>query len=81
LCLELLEENKNNPDVASVYVEMIELKKIFDKIEIKTSKIEAVTDKSTNVTTLKSTSKQIVTPEVFKELTEKIRSIRSNFIM
>ena len=81
IVLKLLEENKNNPDVASVYVEMIELKKIFDKIEIKTSKIEAVTDKSTNVTTLKSTSKQIVTPEVFKELTDKIRSIRSNFIM
>jgi len=81
IVLKLLEENKNNPDVASVYVEMIELKKVFDKIEIKTSKIEAVTDKSTNVTTLKSTSKQIVTPEVFKELTDKIRSIRSNFIM
>ncbi|HOK50772.1 MAG TPA: hypothetical protein PLD12_02715 [Bacteroidales bacterium] len=81
IVLKLLEENKNNPDVASVYVEMNELKKIFDKIEIKTSKVEAVTDKATNVTTLKSTSKQIVTPEVFKELTEKIRSIRSNFIM
>ncbi|MCX7985855.1 MAG: hypothetical protein N2662_02815 [Bacteroidales bacterium] len=81
IVLKLLEENKNNPDVASVYVEMNELKKIFDKIEIKTSKIEAVTDKSTNVTTLKATSKQVVTPEVFKELTEKIRSIRSNFIM
>lgn len=81
IVLKLLEENKNNPDVASVYVEMNELKKVFDKIEIKTSKIEAVTDKATNVTTLKSTSKQIVTPEVFRELTDKIRSIRSNFIM
>ncbi|MGC8802709.1 MAG: hypothetical protein ACP5PS_02905 [Bacteroidales bacterium] len=81
IVLKLLEENKNNPDVASVYVEMNELKKVFDKIEIKTSKIEAVTDQATNVTTLKSTSKQIVTPEVFKELTDKIRSIRSNFVM
>lgn len=81
IVLKLLEENKDNPDVASVYVEMNELKKIFDKIEIKTSKIEALTDKTTNVTTLKSESKQMITPEVFKELKDKVKAIRSNFTL
>jgi hypothetical protein len=81
IVMKLLEENKNNPDVATVYVEMNELKKVFDKIEIKSSKIEPVLDKKTNVTTLKSESKQIVTPQTFKELTDKVRAIRNNFTM
>jgi hypothetical protein len=79
--LKLLDENKQNPDVASLIVEMNELNKIFDKIEIKTSKIEVVADAQTNVTTLKSESKISITPEVFKELSEKVKSIRSNFVL
>ncbi len=81
IVLKLLEENKSNPDVASVYVEMVDLKKVFDKIELKTSKIETQVDKKTNVTTLKSESKMNVSPEVFKELTNKVRAIRSNFVL
>jgi hypothetical protein len=81
IVLKLLDENKANPDVASLIVEMNDLKKIFDKIEIKSSKIEAETDTKTNVTTLKSESKVTITPETFKELTEKVKSIRSNFVL
>lgn len=81
IVLKLLNENKENPDVASLIVEMNELKQIFNKIEIKTSKIQAVPDNKTNVTTLKSVSKVSVTTETFQELTEKVKTIRANFIL
>ena len=81
IVLKLLDENKHNPDVASLIVEMNELNKIFDKIEITTSKIEAVPNEKTNVTTLKSKSKINITVEVFRELTAKVKAIRSNFVL
>jgi hypothetical protein len=75
------DEVKDNPDVATVKNEMVELKKIFDKITIKTSKIEPVYDKNTKVTTLKSKSEIEITADVFKELTNKVKATRSNFIL
>jgi len=75
------EEVKDNPDVASVKNEMVELKKIFDKITIETTKIEPVYDQNTKVTTLKSKSKIDITPDIFKELTNKVKATRSNFIL
>jgi hypothetical protein len=81
IMLKLLDENKSNPDVASLIAEMNDLKKVFDKIEIKTSKIEAVTDNKTNVTTLKSQSKNNMNISIFKELTQKVKSIRNNFVL
>jgi hypothetical protein len=81
IVLKLLNENKDNPDVSSLIVEMNDLKKVFDKIEIKSSKIQAVTDNKTNVTTLKSESKNDLTPEVFIELVDKVKSIRNNFVL
>ncbi len=81
IVLKLLNENKENADVASLIVEMNELKKIFNKIEIKSSKIQVVTDNKSNVTTLKSVSKVNVTTETFQELTDKVKAIRNNFIL
>lgn len=81
IVLKLLAENKQNPDVANLIVEMNDLKKIFDKIDIKSSKIQAVTDEKTNVTTLKSKSKITVSNETFNELTDKIKTIRNNFVL
>jgi hypothetical protein len=81
IVLKLLNENKDNPDVSSLIVEMNDLKKVFDKIEIKSSKIQAVTDNKTNVTTLQSESKNDLTPEVFVELVDKVKSIRNNFVL
>ncbi len=75
------DEVKDNPDVASVKNEMVELKKIFDKITIKTSKIEPVYDQNTKVTTLKSKSEIEITTDVFKELSNKVKATRSNFIL
>lgn len=81
IVVKLLNENKENPDVASLIVEMNELKQIFDKITITTSKIEPVTDKNTNVTTLKSESDVKYSNATFIELTDKVKAIRNNFIL
>jgi hypothetical protein len=81
IVLKLLNENKENPDVTTLTTEMNELKQIFNKIDIKTSKIQVVPDKNSNVTTLKSVSTVNVTTETFKELTEKVKAIRNNFIL
>ena len=81
IVLKLLDESKSNPDVASLIIEMNELKKIFDKIDIKSSKIETETDAKTNVTLLKSESKITISKETFVELTNKVKAIRSNFVL
>jgi hypothetical protein len=81
IVMKLLNENKDNSDVASLIVVMKELKSVFDKIQIKTSKIEPVLDNKTNITTLKSESKISVSTEVFKDLTYKVKAIRTNFTL
>jgi hypothetical protein len=81
IVMKLLEENKDNPDVASTIVEMNEMKKVFDKVKLETSNIQVVPNKSTNVTTLKSTSKFNITTELFVEISDKIKSIRNNFTL
>jgi hypothetical protein len=80
IVLKLLDDNKDNEDVANLLTEINEIKITFDKITIKTGKIEAVTDENTNVTVLKSESKINITPEIFQELSEKVKVLRSNFI-
>lgn len=77
----LLEENLDNEDVKNILINVNELKAIYDKIEITTSKIEPVTDKETNVTTLKSETKVNISTQTFNELKEKIKVIRNNYIL
>jgi hypothetical protein len=81
IVLRLLDENKANTDVANVITEMNELKKVFDKITIKTSEIVPVVDEATKVTTLKSKTEINLTPEVFSELKETVKRIRTNFTL
>ena len=80
IVLKLLGDNKDNEDVASLLTEINDIKIIFDKITIKSSKIEVVKDESSNVTLLKSESKISITPEIFQELSDKVKVLRSNFI-
>ena len=80
IVLSLLEDNKDNADVADLIVDINDLKTTFDKITIKTTKIQAVPDEESNVTVLKSESTIDITPEVFKELQEKVEVLRTNFI-
>jgi len=80
IVLRLLEDNKDNIDVAEILTDMGDLKVTFDKIIITTTSIQAVPDEASNVTVLKSESTTKITPEVFKELQEKVKMLRSNFI-
>ncbi len=78
--LRLLEDNQDHPDVIAIMDDINDLKTTFDKITIKTSEIQAVPDEESNVTILKSESTIDITPEVFKELSDKIQVLRQNFI-
>ena len=80
IVMHLLEDNKDNIDVAEILTEISDLKSTFDKIIITTTSIQAVPDEETNVTILKSKSTIDITPEVFQELQEKVKMLRSNFI-
>jgi len=80
IVMHLLEENKDNMDVAEILSDIGELKATFDKIIITTTGIQAVPDEESNVTVLKSESKIDITNEVFQELQEKVKMLRSNFI-
>jgi hypothetical protein len=79
--ISLLDENSDNEDVQMVMVNVNELKRIFDKIEITSSKIEPVTDEETNVTTLKSETTISMSTATYNELKEKVKVIRSNYIL
>jgi len=78
--IKLLEDNKDHPDVIALMGDINDLKVTFDKIIIKTSKIQAVPDEESNVTILKSESTIDITLEIFRELTNKIQALRQNFI-
>ena len=80
IVLSLLEDNKDNADVADLIISINDLKTTFDKITITTTKIQAVPDEESNVTILKSESTVDITQKVFKELQEKVKVLRTNFI-
>jgi outer membrane murein-binding lipoprotein Lpp len=79
--LSLLDENSDNEDVQNVMTNVEELKAIFEKIDITSSKIEPVTDEETNVTTLKSETTISMSVATYNELKEKVQVIRSNYIL
>ncbi len=81
IVLKLLEENQDNSDVAAIMAEVQELKSIFDKVQIRTTPVEPEVDPETNVTTLKSESTTNMTPEIFAELSEKVKSLRNSYIL
>lgn len=76
---KLLDNNKTNSDIAAVIGPVNELKKIYDKITIKSSNIKQET--KDKVTTLKSTSSSNVTKDVFFEIKATVKNIRSNFTL
>ena len=80
IVINLLEDNQDHPDVSSLMDQIRDLKNTFDKITITTTPIKVVPDKESNVTILQSESTIKMTPEIFKELIEKVRVLRQNFI-
>jgi hypothetical protein len=81
MVIKLMANNKDNPDIKEITPGIDKLKEVFDKIVIKTTKIEPVVDEKTNVTTLKSTSSSNINQEIFNELRETVKSIRSNYTL
>jgi len=80
IVMKMIEKYSYHEDVASLLKEMKEIQTIYDKIEIRSSKIEPVRDEAQNITILQSKSEISITPEVFEELSAKIKLVRKSFI-
>ena len=80
IVLNLLQNNEDDVEIQGLLEDVNQLQKIYDKITIEQSEITAVEDPATNVTTLKSKSTIKITPEVFKELKEKVKELRTRYI-
>lgn len=81
IVIKLIEKYSYNEDVASLLITMREVQDIYEKIEIKTTAIEPVRDENTNITVLESSSTISMPYEVFEELRDKVKTIRTNFIL
>jgi len=77
----LLDDNKDNADIQEIMKDINELKAIYDKIPMTaSSSAETSTNEQTHVTTIKSESTYKITRDIFNELKEKVKVIRSNYI-
>jgi len=76
--LNLLEEYKDNQDVKDVIAYLKELKVLFDKIKVTTTKQEVVTENGKSV--IKSDTKTEFKDEDINELFEKVIEIRSEIV-
>lgn len=77
----LLNQNKNNADIKAVLSDINEIKMIYDQINISVSGVEAIPDKKSGVTTLKSKNVSSVSPEVFAKLKAKVLEIRNKYTL
>lgn len=77
--VNLLNQNKDNPDIQSVLVDVNEIKAIYEQVSVSVSGVEAVPDKKSGVTTLKSKNVTSVSPEVFAKLKAKVVEIRNKY--
>jgi len=80
IVFKLLNEYKEDKDVASVLKDMYMLKEVFDKIEITSSKVEAKEEKNSDITMLDSDTKIKISPQTFKELAVKVANLRASYI-
>ncbi|MFN2378794.1 MAG: hypothetical protein ABR519_01125 [Bacteroidales bacterium] len=80
IMLKLLADNNEHPAIDELIDSMASLKRIFDKINISTTKITPEIDRETNVTLLKSEISSDMTPEIFTELATEVAKIRSSFV-
>lgn len=74
----LLEDNIENPDVASVKKDMLKIKDIFDLVKVSTTEVKVSKEKDVNV--LKAETKSKLTPEVFRNLKKAVGEIRNSYI-
>lgn len=79
--VKLLEQYSDNPDVQSVLSDVSELGVIYDKIQVSISHIEVVNDDTSGVATLRGENVVSVSPKVFQELKDKVKEVRTKYIM
>ncbi len=77
--INLLNQNKNNPDIKSVLKDVYEIQSIYEQVNISVSGVEAIPDSKTGVTTLRSKNISSVSPEVFAKLKAKVFEIRNKY--
>lgn len=71
-----------NPDIKKLMDDMQDLSNVFDKVTIvNTSEVEALTDTTEKITTIKAKSEIEISPEDYVLLCEKIAELRNNFIL
>jgi len=80
IMLSLLKDNMDHPAMPGIVEQMEELKVIFDKISITTTDVKPEIDDATNVTVLRSTVETDMTPQVFIDLSQKVKEIRSSYV-
>ena len=80
--INMLESYKTEyADIQKLYDQMNELKLIYDEVKIvNTSNVEANTDAENRITTIKADSETFISKEVFEQLYNKVKEIRSEFI-
>jgi hypothetical protein len=79
--INLLNQNRDNSDIKSVLNDINEIKTIYEQINISVSGVEAIPDKNSGVTTLRSKNVSSVSPEVFAKLKAKVYEIRKKYIL
>jgi hypothetical protein len=79
--INLLNQNKDNPDIKSVLEDVNAINSIYEQVKISVSGVEAVPDKKSGVTTLRSKNVSSVSPEVFMKLKTKVLEIRSKYTL
>lgn len=80
IVINLLKDLMDNTDVQVIMKDIEDLKQTFDKVKITQANNQAEVDLQTNVTLLKSETTIKISNEVFKELTNKIKEIRTRYI-
>jgi hypothetical protein len=80
ILLDLLEKNKEVPNIGGLITQMANLKAVFDKINIKANPIKTEIDKTTNTTILRSEVTTDMSLATFKELTAVVAEIRGTFV-
>jgi hypothetical protein len=78
--LSLLENNKENPAIGDLIVQMKKLTTVFDKINISSKPIRTEIDKTTNATIIRSEVTTDMSLATFKELAGVVAEIRGTFV-
>ena len=77
--LSLLDKHKDDANIQVVINDFQRIQKVYDNIDVNTSKITAVVNEETNVTTLESTTTTVFSDDNFEKLSNLVSEIRNNY--